>query len=407
MNKKRLLLWSLYDFANSIVFINFLLYFSQWLVIEGGLSDFWYNATFAISTVLLFFSAPVLAAYTDEHGGRRYFLNVSTVCVATSYAAAVVSALSAFHIAITAVFFLLGQYFYQLSFVFYNPMIVEIADVAHRTRVSGVGQSANALGQVVGLLIMLPLAGSRLAPLLPSVGLFVVLAFPMMLLYDGARPRTARVGNLAVPEEMRRFLREGARFFAASTAAPLLLAFFLYNDALVTVTNNYAIYVERVFAAPDAVKSGLLLAIVVMNGVGALLAGWVGDRIGPFRTLKLVLVGWVIALPVIAVTSNIAGFAAMTVCLGVLIGAMWATSRAYLSTLLSSENMGFGFSFYTVFERLSSFFGPLTWGGVIGMLGTESSSYRVAMATMAAFVVLGLSVLVLWKREPQELRNQP
>ena len=29
MNKKKLFLWALYDFANSIIFVNFLFYFSQ------------------------------------------------------------------------------------------------------------------------------------------------------------------------------------------------------------------------------------------------------------------------------------------------------------------------------------------------------------------------------------------
>ena len=62
MNKKKLLLWSLYDFANSIVFVNFLLYFGTWMVVDGGLSDIGYNAIFAIATLTLLFSAPVLAS---------------------------------------------------------------------------------------------------------------------------------------------------------------------------------------------------------------------------------------------------------------------------------------------------------------------------------------------------------
>lgn len=66
MNKKNLFLRALYDFANSVVFINFLVYFSKRIVVDGGLSDLWYNAIFAITTVLLLFSAPMLAAYTDR-----------------------------------------------------------------------------------------------------------------------------------------------------------------------------------------------------------------------------------------------------------------------------------------------------------------------------------------------------
>lgn len=399
MNKKKLFLWSLYDFANSIVFINFLLYFSQWLVINGGLSDFWYNATFAISTVLLFLTAPVLAAYTDKYGGRKFSLNISTICTALSYGLAAGFAYKGAHIVIITVFFLLGQYFYQLCFVFYNPMIEEIADVSHRSRASGIGQFANALGQVVGLLIMLPLAKSRLAPLLPSVGLFFLLALPMMVFYkeNGSRDPNARFSTVMADANVFRKL---IPFFAASIAAPLLFAFFFYNDALVTVTNNYSIYMQRVFGIPDSTKSILLLAIVVMNGIGALFAGWIGDRIGALKTLKYTLVGWSVALPIIAFTNNLKVFTAMTICIGFLIGGMWATSRAYMSTLLATEEMGYGFSFYTLLERFASFVGPLTWGGIIALLGTNSSSYRIAMASMTIFVLAGLMIVTFWKREP-------
>ncbi|MDR0860218.1 MAG: hypothetical protein LBO09_04515 [Candidatus Peribacteria bacterium] len=48
-------------------------------------------------------------------------------------------------------------------------MIDDISDKNHRGRVSGIGQFANALGQVVGLAIFLPLSENLLAPLLPAV----------------------------------------------------------------------------------------------------------------------------------------------------------------------------------------------------------------------------------------------
>ncbi len=405
MNKKNLFLWSLYDFANSIVFINFLLYFSQWLVIDGGLSDFWYNATFPISTVLLFITAPSLAAYNDKHGGRKLSLNVSTVCTALCYGVAAALAYARVHIFIITTFFMLGQYFYQLCFIPYNPLIEEIADVSHRSRASGIGQFFNALGQVFGLLIMLPLAKSRLAPLLPSVALFFLLALPMMIFYKENKPSSHNAKFDTVLANANIF-RKLIPFFAASMAAPLLFAFFFYNDALVTVTNNYSIYMERVFGLPDAKKSILLLAIVVMNGIGAILAGWIGDRVGILRTLKFILLGWVIALPIIAYTDSLKVFTAMTVCVGLLIGGMWATSRAYMSTLLATEEMGYGFSFYTLLERFASFVGPLTWGGIIALLGTSSSSYRIAMASMTVFVFAGLLIVSLWKRKPTAALNQ-
>lgn len=396
MNKKKVFLWSLYDFANSIVFINFLLYFSQWLVLEGGLSDFWYNATFAISTILLFFTAPLLAAYTDKFGNRKSFLNWATIGTALCYGLSALFAMKGLNIVIVALFFLLGQYFYQLSFVFYNPLIEELSDKTHRGRVSGIGQFSNAIGQVVGLAIMLPLAGgSRLLPLLPSVGIFVLLAIPFMLFYK-ENPRDEVPENKR--EKANNFYKKLIPFFSLSIATPLLFAFFFYNDALVTVTNNYSIYMQKVFEIPDSKKSLLLMLIVVMNAFGGLISGWLGDKVGLEKTLKTVLFFWIIALPIIATTSNFMVFIVLTAILGLLIGAMWAVSRAYMSLLLAKEDLGYGFSFYTILERFSTFVGPLTWGAIISIFGTKSESYRIAMGAMTLFVVIGLLIITFWKK---------
>lgn len=400
MNKKKLFLWSLYDFANSIVFINFLLYFAQWIVVDGGLSDFWYNAIFAIATVLLFLSAPTLATLTDRHGGRKFFLNISTVGTFVSYGlAAFLAGFSNPNIFIIALLFLIGQYFYQLSFVFYNTMLEEIADTSHRARASGIGQFSNALGQVVGLLITLPLADSRLAPLVPSVIIFFVLALPMMIFFRESRQREKNVNLTTIKNETIIFKKKFFNFFTFSLATPMLVAFFFFNDALITVSNNYSIYMERVFSTPDKTKSILLMAILVMSAVGGIIAGWLGDKIGTLKTLKIILFGWIIILPAIALAPNFIVFVILTVISGLLIGSVWATTRAHMSTLLSSEEMGYGFSFYTIFERFATFFGPLTWGGIIWLLGTAPSSYKIAMATMSVFVITGFIILSVWRKK--------
>lgn len=139
MNKKNLFYWSLYDFANSFVLINFLLYFSQWLVIDGGLSDFWYNMIFVISSLLLLFSSPTLASMTDVYGGRKLLLKYSTLGTLVGYSSATVFAYSNQSIFLIALCFLIGQYFYQLSFSFHNPMIEDVADDAHKASASGIG----------------------------------------------------------------------------------------------------------------------------------------------------------------------------------------------------------------------------------------------------------------------------
>jgi UMF1 family MFS transporter len=404
MNKKRLFQWSLYDFANSFVFINFLLYFSQWMVIDGGLSDFCYNAIFAITSILLFLSAPTLASFTDKYGGRKYLLNYATIGTFLGYGLATVFAyLGTQYIFIVAIFFLLGQYFYQLSFVFYNTLIEDVADEEHRARVSGIGQFSNSMGQVAGLLIALPLSATRLQPLFPSLIIFILLALPMMISFVDSKPKNNKLTIKVLREGEKEYIKKMVAFFSVSVAVPLLVAFFFFNDALLTLSNNFAIYMERVFAVSDDVKNYLLLAILFMGGIGAFVAGWIADRFGDLKILKIILACWVVLIPALAFCQGMVSLTICTVLLGFLMGPIWTISRSYLSKTLAKEDLTYGFTFYTLAERFATLFGPLTWGGIIAVMGIESINYRIAMFTMVIYIILGLVVLLKWKREPKNL----
>lgn len=399
MNKRNLFLWSLYDFANSIIYVNFLLYFAQWLVIDGGLSDFWYNAIFAVATVLLLFSAPMLAAQTDRNGGKKYFLNLATIGTFIAYGLAVWLAYRGVEYVVwSAIFFLIGQYFYQLAFVFYNPMLAEIADEKHRARASGIGQFANAAGQVVGIAATLSFAGTRLGPLLPSLIGFFILALPMMVFYKESRVPLTPLKFSELKNDASVYLKRFSGFFAFSIATPMLIAFFLFNDALLTLSNNYSLILERVFATPDTTKSLLLMGILVMSAIGGVVFGWIADRLGALKTLKIILFGWLVALPLLAFAPTFTLFAIVTIPVGLLIGSLFAVCRAYISTLLPKEDMAYGFSFYTLAERFATFIGPLTWGTIIALGGASHLSYRIAIAAMAVFVLAGLFVLLRFRK---------
>lgn len=398
MNRRKLFLWSLYDFANSIVFITFILYFAQWLVVDAAISGFWYNAIFAIATVLLLLSAPYLAARVDRRGGGKFFLNMATVGTALGYGAAVVAAYASMPF-VAAAFFLVGQYFYQLSFVFYNPMIREVAEPSHRARASGIGQFANSLGQVAGLALALMIGGSRLDALIPAIVAFFILALPMMVFFKEEYVPDTEVAQR--PAETP-YLRAMLAFFMLSAATPMLVAYFFFNDALITLINNYSIVIERVFAVSDNTKSLLLMAIVVMSACGGVLAGWIADAKGPLRTLRWILLLWLVVLPTLALTKNFVLFAVVTACAGLLVGSVYGVSRAYVSMLLRPHEMTYGFSFFALSERFATFLGPLTWGSIILIYGENAFAYRLAVASMAVFVLIGAAVLFVYKPKKQD-----
>jgi len=371
------------------------------MIVDGGLSDFWYNAIFAITSILLFLSAPTLASFTDKYGGRKYLLNFATVGTFLGYGLATIFAyLGTQYIFIIAFCLLLGQYFYQLSYVFYNTLIEDVADVEHRARASGIGQFSNSLGQIAGLLIALPLSATRLQPLFPSLIIFIVLSLPMMISFVDSKPKKEKIDIKILKEGEKEYFRKMRIFFSVSVAIPMLVSFFFFNDALITISNNYPIYMERVFGVADNIKNYLLLAVLLMSAIGGITSGWIADKIGSLKTLKFILIGWIILIPLIATSKSLISLSIFSSLVGLLIGSVWTVTRAHLSEILKKEELGYGFSFYTLAERFATLLGPLTYGGIISVFGTDSIVYRIAMMSMVVFVIIGMVILVKWKRTP-------
>lgn len=299
---------------------------------------------------------------------------------------------------LAALFFLLAGYFYQFSFVFYNALLHYIALPEKWGRVSGIGQAGNWLGQVAGLVISLPFASGTLylfgesgrsQTLLPAVILFFLLALPMILFFK-LEKREYATGYTSIKEEYRSQWNLFKQFVGEPNLKYFLLAYFFFNDALLTIVNNFPIYLENVFGVSDKLKTILLGGALITSVFGALFSGFVTDRIGLKKSLVLVIGIWVVFLPVLGLNTNFEVFMALCILMGFLYGAIWTVTRAVMTALTPREKLNFGFSFYTLAERTSTFIGPLAWGIVTSsLLHLGSMRYRIAMIVMATFVAIG------------------
>lgn len=398
MNKKNLFLRSLYDFANSFVFITFLLYFSQRLVIDWGLWDFWYNAIFAIASIILLLTSPTLASFTDKYGGRKRFLIISTFWTLLGYWMATLFAYLGQPMILIAIFFLIGQYFYQLSFSFHNPLIEDVADISHRARASGISQFSNSFGQLMWLVLAIPFSSDRLQPLLPSIIAFFVLSLPMMIFFKEKTLQQTKLTLNKFTSWSKEFRKRLTIFFSASIAIPMLVSFFFFNDALITVSNNYSIYMERVFATPDTTKNIIMMIILIMSSIWWLSFWRIADKIWTLKSLKYILISRIILLPWLGILKSLT---ALIICSAILGFFMWwirTVTRAYLSQILKTDELWYWFSFYTIFERFATFLGPLTRGGMISIFWTWELSYRITMISMVIYVIIGFLFIQFWKR---------
>ena len=399
MNSRRnVFLWALYDFANSIVSIVFFLYFAQWVVIDGGVKDLYFNLTFTIAAVLLLFTVPVTGSLLDSVLRRLTGIRYTTVLAALFYGLSALQAVAG-NATVALIFFTLGLYFYLLSFTFYTPLINDIATPEKRGWVSGVGVAANYLGQFFGLVIALPFSNGtislfhsspRAETLLPSVIAFFVLALPMLIFFNETKKAPV---SWTVPSETKKIWTSTKALFLSPGVALFMLTYFLFNDAVLTAANNFPIFLQQVWSVSDTVKTYIMIGILITSAIGGLFSGFIADRFGHKRTLTWILAGWIVILPLVGLVQNFTLFVVTTTLMGFWFGANWAVSRSVMSYLCPPQAHNLTFAYFGLAERASSFVGPIVWGLIISQLSTLGAvRYRYATLAVSCFIVIAFFV---------------
>ncbi len=397
--KRNVFLWILYDFANSLVSIVFFLYFAQWIVIDRGVSDLYFNLAFTVSAVLLLFTVPTTGALLDKYFRRITGLRYATVLTAIFYGICALLAISNKEI-YALVFFTLGLYFFLLSFTFYTPLINDISKPERRGLVSGLGITANYLGQFVGLLIALPFSNgtlnffgstARAETLLPSVVAFFVLSLPMLIFFK--EPKKQHYA-LTFKSGIKETIIETKLLFSLSGVGFFLLSYFLFNDAILTASNNFPIFLEQVWGVSDAIKTYILLGVLITSAIGGTLSGYIADKFGHKRTLRVLLFGWVIILPFIGFITNFTLFVVATTIMGFWFGSTWTVSRSVMSYIAPKGKHNLAFAYFGLAERASSFIGPIVWGLIVSQLVSIGSyRYRIAVLAVTIFIIFGIFAL--------------
>ncbi len=417
--------WAFYDFANTIYSMNVTtLYLAQWVIVDRGMESLWYSTAYSISMVFTALTLPILGARADSvPGGRLRSLLVFTILSVTGtaligLAAANVAGVTGVFVALGA--FLIANYAFQGSLVFYNALLPLVSTPATIGRVSGFGVALGYMGAIVGLLLVSPFvdgrvpftsiplawpgAGGREAAFLPTAFFFALFAVPLFLRVKKdqlgpdpvddhrgaerpARQRSWRESFNDVLEGLRDTKRyPGVRRF--------LIANYLFVDAISTVILFMAVYAQEVMGMPDSAKITFFIVATTGAVAGSFLTGWLSDRRGPKAILSWVLVGWAIALSAVVVTSSPLVFWGAGILVGICLGGTWTTSRALLANLTPPEAHGRFFGLYALSDKAAAVIGPLVWGLIVWVgkpLGPMR--YRIAVATLVVFLLAGLALL--------------
>lgn len=385
--------WVLYDVGNTLFATGIMgLFFPLWVTKEMAGDDAAVGYTLAVAMALMLVVAPVVGALSDQARRRMPFLAAGTVvCVAATMF------LGGGNLTLALSLFALAVMGFNTANVFYNAMLGEVSTESTRGTIGGIGVGIGYLGAITAVAIGLLFVETRGHVFgFRVIGvLFLLLALPVIFLLK-ERPRPAT--SLTVAQrtartfaQLRDTLRNVQRF---PGLLRFLMARFWYTWAVNTASIFAVLYATRTLHLTETQVELVLLVGILVAIPSGLLWGMVVDRIGPRRTLSVVLVGWfailLLAVAIAWLRLPPASWWVVGVCSGILVAGVWACDRPFMLRLTSPRYLGEFFGLHSMTSRLSAIVGPFTWSliAVTLKLGQPAAVLSLVGCVVIAYVLL-------------------
>jgi UMF1 family MFS transporter len=156
-----------------------------------------------------------------------------------------------------------------------------------------------------------------------------------------------------------------------------------------------AVFATQAIGFSPAEANLVLLSLTVAAVIASLIWGQMVERIGPKRTLMIVLGTWVVGLFVGGIYLSVPTFFIAGILLGAALGGVWTSDRVFMLRLSPPDKVGEFFGLYGLVGKLSAVTGPLLYGFIVNLLleplGTVA--YQVAIFSLLGLMAIGFFLL--------------
>ena len=393
--------WALYDWASSPVptlhatFV-FAVYFTTTIAPENG-TVLWAQMT-AITSLAVAFASPFVGRFADSHGlikqGLTSALLIGAIAVIGLWFAEPDTSFISFALLISA----LSIFMMEISFVFYNALLVHLVPEAKMGRISGIAWGTGYVGAVVALGLALAIfilpeqapfgldkqsAEHVRATMIFAGGWAILFSIPLFL-FVPKPPATPVQGRYF--DQIKKAVIDASKI---PNMLRFLIARMAFNDGLVTLFALGGIFAAKVYGFTQTEILIFAISLNVSAGIGAIFGGWADDKLGSLRTVRWSLYGLILfgSIAILAPSKMI--FWGATLLLGIFVGPSQSASRSYVARLAPEESKASLFGLYMLSGKATSFIGPMIYGWLVLATGIE----RAGMAIVIVLTILGLWLL--------------
>lgn len=396
--------WCLYDWANSafaatVMAALFPPFFSN-LAQSAGASPSqataWWGYITAGTLLLIALSAPLLGVVADFGGTRKRFLGF--FAAAGILATAMMATLGDDTWRAAAALFVVANFGFSASFIFYESLLPQLATGAEMDRLSTRAYALGYAGGGILLIINLMMVTRPHWFGLPGPDWAVRLSFVTVALWWGvfSLPLFRKVPEpfSGVPEKgngkptigvafsrLARTFREIRQYRELTT---FLAAYWIYNDGIGTIIKMATIYGAEIGIGMTDLMGAMVLTQVV--GIPfALLFGRLSGSLGARNTIHLTLVAYGMISVGGFFMANATHFYILAAMVGMVQGGAQALSRSVFASMVPRHRTAEFFGFYSTSGKLAGVAGPL----IFGLVGQLAGTSRLGILSLILFFALG------------------
>lgn len=417
--------WALYECARNPFYVLINIYvFSAYFANQVVGDPVWGQALwgYILSTAAIFvaLSAPLLGVIADAGGRRKPFL-MACILVAVPATAVLTFATPGMKsgLYLIAAALVVVNIAYELSSIFYNALLPQVAPPSRFGSVSGLAYAlANAAGIILFGAYLLAAwtmssdAGDavveRAVPLVVAVW-WLVFSLPILLRVPDPEASKLPLGAV-VREGLQRLKKSVARLRSMPNVFNYLIARMVFNEGFIILMMFMGVVGAGVLGWTGVQLSvmGLVLSFVAVGG--SVFGGKLDDRLGSKASLQISILGCVLAnLLLITIAPDTVlfmptdpnatdgmypraadkaffvaeGLAAFFVTSGLV------SSRAMLAKIAPQQSLNEMFGIYALSGTATSFLGPLS----IAVLTQTFASQRAGLTAGLIFLGVGLVLL--------------
>ncbi len=400
----------MYDWANSAFFVTvvsgfFPVFFKQYwgAALSPNESTFWLGVVSALGGLIIALFAPVLGAIADCGGLKKRFIGWFTGLGVLTTAGLFVVQQGDWVMA--AVLFMLASIGVTGAIVFYDSMLVDVAEVKDFDRVSATGYAYGYIGSALLFTVNIGMtlrptwfglsdatAAVRVSFLMVAVW-WALFSIPLFVRVQEARKAPSQGMHAAIVSGWRQFLDTFRHLQGFRRVLLFLAAYFLYIDGIGTVIRMAVDYGLALGFASDVLLGALLLTQFVAFPA-ALAWGRIAVWIGAKRGILIGIAVFTLACLWAMYMEKATDFFWLAGVIGLVMGGVQSLSRSMYARLIPADKAAEFFGFYNMLGKFAAILGPF----LMGLASILTGSARLSLLAVVLLFVAG-ALLLYFVRE--------